>query len=251
MSTGIPVAILVVDDDPDAGQNLSDILEDLGYAVSVAADGFRALELARERNFQIALLDLKMPGMDGLTLASRLKEISSSTVIILTTAFANRATLATSESQGIRRVFAKPLDLQQLIPYLLQITAQPLVLLVEDDVEACRSLRDVLEEQGYRSGCASTIAQAVAQVRRQQFRVILLDMRLPDGFGDEVYWSLRELAPDVRIVLVTGYRQEMEERVSRTLAKGADAVCYKPLQVPELLETLRQLTWAPAPRSTP
>lgn len=250
MSTDVSIPILVVDDDLDAGQNLRDILADLGYDVSVATDGFGALELARERQFEIALVDLKMPGMDGLTLASKLKELSPSVVVILTTAFANRATLATSQSHGIRRVFAKPLDLRQVIPYLLDISEQPLVLLIDDDIDAFQSLRDVLDEQGYRSGWASTIAQAVAQVRRQQFRVILLDMKLPDGFGDEVYWSIRELAPEVRVVLVTGYRHEMEDRVNRTLAEGADAVCYKPFQFPELLETLRKLTAARLPRPT-
>ena len=247
MSNRVTTPILVVDDDLDAGQNLSDILVDLGYEVSVASDGESALQLARDNRFEIALLDLKMPGMDGLTLASKLKELSPSMVVILTTAFANRTTLATSQSHGIRRVFAKPLDLAQVIPYLLDISEQPLVLLVDDDTDACHSLSDVLDDQGYRLGCASSIDQAIAQVQRQQYRVILLDMKLPGGYGDEVYRRLRALAPDARVVLVTGYRHEMEERVNRTLADGADAVCYKPLQFPQLLEMLSKLT---AARST-
>ena len=86
MSNRVTTPILVVDDDLDAGQNLSDILVDLGYEVSVASDGARALQIARDNRFEIALLDLKMPGMDGLTLASKLKELSPSMVVILTTA---------------------------------------------------------------------------------------------------------------------------------------------------------------------
>lgn len=49
MSKSVENSILVVDDDRDAGQNLADILSDLGYLVGVATDGFSALEMARNQ----------------------------------------------------------------------------------------------------------------------------------------------------------------------------------------------------------
>src|SRR5262249_41613915 len=58
--------VLVVDDDVDTCRNLSDILADLGYQVDTAHDGPQALELVRRRPYDVALLDLRMPGMDGL-----------------------------------------------------------------------------------------------------------------------------------------------------------------------------------------
>ena len=57
--------ILVVDDEVDTCANLSDILSDLGYTVDVAYDGPSALELVKQKAYDVALLDLKMPGMDG------------------------------------------------------------------------------------------------------------------------------------------------------------------------------------------
>ena len=56
-------SILVVDDEVDTCSNLSDILTDLGYHVDVAHDGPSALELARKNPYDIALLDLRMPGI--------------------------------------------------------------------------------------------------------------------------------------------------------------------------------------------
>jgi len=117
-------SILVVDDDEDAGQNLVDILVDLGYDVGVATDGFRALEMARLQTYEIALLDLKMPQMDGLTLASRLKAESRLMVVILTTAFANQDTLSVAQSRGIWKVFSKPLDMNRIIPCLASVVQQ-------------------------------------------------------------------------------------------------------------------------------
>ncbi len=242
MSRSTETSILVVDDDEDAGQNLADILIDLGYRVSVATDGYSALEMARKQSFEIALLDFKMPGMDGLTLAHKLKELSASMVVILTTAYANRDTLAAAPSHGIWRVFSKPLDLQHLIPSLVEVSQQPLVLLVEDDADLCHSLSDVLQDKGFRVAFATEIDQALACLRQTGFRVVMIDMKLPGAFGDEVFERVRDISDDARVVLVTGHRHEMEDRIQRSLAAGADAVCYKPFELTELLATLKKLT---------
>lgn len=242
MSNRVENSILVVDDDQDAGQNLCDILIDIGYRVGLANDGLSALELARNQKYEIALLDFKMPGMDGLTLARKLKELSTSMVVILTTAYATRETLAAAPSHGVWRVFSKPLDLQLMIPCLVEVSQQPLVLLVEDDADLCHSLSDVLQDKGYRVCFATEIDQALALLRGTEFRIVLIDMKLPGGFGDEVFQKVRGISDEARVVLVTGHRHEMFDRIERSLAAGADAVCYKPFEMPELLAILQRLT---------
>lgn len=87
-----PASILVVDDEADTCRNLSDILTDLGYQVDTALNGYEALELARKKVHDVALLDLKMPGMDGLTLYRELRKLRASTVAIVVSAYANKAT---------------------------------------------------------------------------------------------------------------------------------------------------------------
>lgn len=237
-----PTSILVVDDDFDAGQNLADILGDLGHQVEIVTDPHLALDVARERSFNIALLDLKMPGMDGLVLAARLKEICCSTVVILTTAYANETTLAAAQRHGVWKVFPKPLDLRHLLPLLEEAPQQPLVLLLEDDEDLCRSLSDLLQEHGYRVCSSTDVDTAACCLRTARQKVALIDMRLPSGFGDEVFYKLRQVSRDLPVVLATAYRQEMDERIRRSVQAGADAVCYKPFELPVLLDILRQLT---------
>ena len=65
--------ILCVDDDPDTCASMSDILTDLGYLVSVAYDGHAALQLVQQQPYGLALLDYRMPGMDGLELYRRIR----------------------------------------------------------------------------------------------------------------------------------------------------------------------------------
>lgn len=85
--------ILVVDDEVDICHNVADILSDLGCSVDVAHDGFAALDLVRRKPYDVALLDLKMPGMDGLTLYREIKKLRAGTVAIIVSAYADRTVL--------------------------------------------------------------------------------------------------------------------------------------------------------------
>ena len=103
-------SILVVDDDVDTCRNLSDILTDMGYHVDTAHDGPTALGLARRRRYDVALLDFKMPGMDGLTLYRELRKLRAETVAIVVSAFAAKSTTAEALSAGAWQVLPKPID---------------------------------------------------------------------------------------------------------------------------------------------
>src|SRR5215218_4940185 len=103
--------VLVVDDEQDTCSNLSDILTDLGYRVDCACDGASALELVRRTPYDVALLDLRMPGMDGLTLYREIKKIRAGTVAILVTAYASGATSEEALAAGAWRVVPKPVHL--------------------------------------------------------------------------------------------------------------------------------------------
>lgn len=108
-------AILVVDDDVDTCRNLCDILTDLGYHVDTAHDGPSALELVRQRPYALALLDFKMPGMDGLTLYRELRKLRAETVAIVVTAFAGKETAGEALAAGAWQVLPKPVDFPRLL----------------------------------------------------------------------------------------------------------------------------------------
>ena len=132
-----PPRILVVDDDQDICRNLSDILSDLGYQVDSAHDGPSALELVRQRPYDVALLDYKMPGMDGLTLYREIKKQRAGTVSLLVTAYASPATAQEALAAGAWKVVAKPVDFRKLLGFVDEALGQPLVLVVDDDQDLC------------------------------------------------------------------------------------------------------------------
>jgi CheY-like chemotaxis protein len=231
-------AILVVDDDPDTCRNLSDILGDVGYQVRTANDGPSALKLIEEHPFDVALLDLKMPGMDGLTLYREIKKRRADTVAIIVTAYAGGGTAEEALAAGAWHVLPKPVDAPKLLGLVDEALEQPLVMVVDDDPDLCQNLWDILRERGYRVGLAHDEEQAAKRLKNRAFKVVLIDLKLPKGNGSQVFKLVRNSNPEARTVIITGHRSEMEQMIQRVLKEGADAVCYKPFDIPKLLRTL-------------
>ena len=238
-------SILVVDDEVDTCRNLSDILSDLGYDVEIAHDGVSALEMVRHKAFDVALLDLKMPGMDGLTLYREIKKLRAGTVAIIVTAYAGGNTQAEALAAGAWQVLSKPVDFPKLLGLVDEALGQPLVMVVDDDHDLCATLWEILHDRGFRVCLAHDEKEAAERLKGRDFKVVLIDMKLPTGDGHSVFHLVRKANPQARTVFITGHRSEMDERIQQAMSEGADAVCYKPFDVPGLLTTLEKLSREP------
>jgi two-component system response regulator HydG len=233
--------ILVVDDDADICRNLSDILTDLDFHVDWAQNGQAALDLVSGQSYDIALLDLKMPGMDGLALYREIKKRRAGTVSLLVTAYATPATAEEALAAGAWKVVPKPVDFGKLLHMVDEVLGQPLVLIVDDDRDLCANLWDVFRSRGFRVSLAHGVRDTAEQLGSTEFQVVLIDMRIPDGDGSGVFRMVRESNPQARTILITGFGADVGGLVEQTLAAGADAVCYKPFDVAELLRKLDEL----------
>jgi two-component system, NtrC family, response regulator HydG len=239
--TSKPPRILIVDDEPDTCENLSDILTDVGYQVDTAHDGFAALKLVQQNSYDIALLDLRMPGMDGLELYRRIREISAGTVAIVVTAYASSDTAQSVLSAGAWNIVSKPVNIGSLLGMVAAALDTPLILVVDDDHDLCDNLWDLLRERGYRVWLAHDIPEAEKALLQRKFHVVLIDMKLPAGEGYEVLRTLQQADQDARAILITGHAPEMEVKIQKALDAGANAVCYKPFDVDKLLGTVKEL----------
>ena len=108
------VNILVVDDDEIVRESLLEWLREDGYHVEAAEDGFKALEKFKDRSWNIALVDLKMPKMDGLELMEKIKEIRPETQVIIITAYATVNTAVQAIKVGAYDYLVKPFNLAEL-----------------------------------------------------------------------------------------------------------------------------------------
>lgn len=234
-----PVRLLVVDDDLDTCANLADILSDLSYEVQTATDASTALRLLDELAYDVVLLDLKLPGMDGLQLYRELKRRSPSTVAILITGFADAETRQRADQVGVWRILSKPVAVPALLPLISEAADQPLLLIVDDDKDFCASLHDVLRERSFRVGIAGSAQEAVQQMNRQEFPVVLVDWRLPDADGLQLLEQIHSQHPQARTVLLTGHRHELSQRLEQNSLHGVDVFFYKPIEMDDFLGTLQ------------
>lgn len=238
MSTRHP-SDLVVDDEIDICNNLSDILTAFGYDVETATNGFAALDLVQRRPFDVALLDLKMPGMDGLTLYRKLKKLRAGTVAMLVTAYAGGDTTREAIDAGAWQVLPKPVDVGRLLGEVERVVGQPTLLVVDDDADLCENLWQILRQKDFRVCLAHSHDEATRKLQENPYRIILLDLKLPGGNGVGLMETIRESNPEAKIVVITGHRSELEETIDRVLSEGAEGVCYKPFDVNRLLEMIQ------------
>ena len=148
-------------------------------------------------------------------------ELRSGTVGIIVTAYAGTDTTERALAAGAWQVLAKPVDFTRLLGLVEDAVGRPLVLIVDDDPDLCQSLRDVLCDRGYRVCMAHDEATAASRLRDMSFRVVLIDMKLPDGDGAGVFRLVRVANPEARTVVITGHRGEMDQRVQEVLREGA------------------------------
>ena len=113
--------VLVVDDEPMVCLALTNWLEEENYFAQAVEDGPQAVKAVRGENWDIVLLDLRMPGMDGLEVLKEVKEIAPQTVVIMMTAYASIPGAVQAMKEGAYDYIVKPLDVDQLTLMLKRI----------------------------------------------------------------------------------------------------------------------------------
>jgi DNA-binding NtrC family response regulator len=108
-------SILVVDDEEALRTVLSSELENEGYIIASAGDGDDAINILRDRTFDLVLLDIKMPRVDGFEVLRFIKERFPSTKVIMLTGFADLKNAIESKKLGAEDFVSKPYDLVDLL----------------------------------------------------------------------------------------------------------------------------------------
>ena len=231
-------SILIVDDDKDITSNLADILGDLGYLVATANDGQSALELVHQNEFDIALLDFKMPDTDGASLYEQIRKAQPKLVAIMITAYAGSDGVERAKDAGTWKVLRKPVDIRDLVDLIGNASKQPAILIVDDDRDFCENLWQIFRDRELRVAFAHEEATALQQLKSNAFSIILLDLHLGDGTSKSVFESLQQLGQLARTIVVTGNRSKPNEALQQMIDHGAKTVHYKPLDLPALIQSI-------------
>jgi DNA-binding NtrC family response regulator len=231
---------LIVDDDEDIRTNFADILNDLGYQITTADDGDSALRCVRQHDFDVVLLDYKMPDMDGAALYCEIKKLQPSIAAIMVTAWAGSDGARQALDAGTWEVLRKPVDIPVLLDKLDQAASAPLVLVVDDDRYFCESLWQILNQRRFRVALAHTEADGIEQASDLNCQVAIVDLKLGNGDGRKVIQRIQQAVPAARTVVVSGNLGDATSVLKEFGERAISAVCKKPIDVDHLLQMIRQ-----------
>ncbi|HBS59011.1 MAG: response regulator [Bacillota bacterium] len=105
------ITIMVIDDQPGIRRLLAEVLQEDGYNVAIAANGYDALHKVKEITPQLILMDMKMPGMDGLETFRELKKAGKAERVIMMTAYGELELVKEALNLGAYKYITKPFDI--------------------------------------------------------------------------------------------------------------------------------------------
>lgn len=251
-------------------------LEPHGVEVMACDDGVQAwARLSRSceagEPYDLALLDVRMPGIDGFALARRMRQepAFARLPLILLTVMGQRGDAARCREAGVEGYLAKPFEAGQVLEAVRALVAGDggkrlvtrhslrelrrrwQVLVVEDNEANRRLVRAILEKQGHTVHLAHDGEQALCLFGERPFDLVLMDIQMPAMDGMEATRRIRELERGtgrrVPIIAQTAHAMDADRR--RFLAADMDGYVSKPFKFAALLEVIERL--APAARSMP
>lgn len=234
--------ILVVDDNQDLLETFAMILKRRGYYVQTANDGVSAISKFKEQNFDVTLMDIVMPEMNGVDAFKKIKEIQPEAPIILMTAYSDEDLIQNAKNEGARRIIHKPIHIDQLIDLINETAGNEPILIVDDDADICDTLTQILEVQGYEVLSAKSGEEAVMMTKGTSFQIAFIDIKLPKIDGLETLLRLKEINPDIIVIMMTGFRNEVKEALDKAQAASAITCLYKPFDPSIAAELVKKIT---------
>ena len=227
--------VLIVDDDIGMRETLSDILTDLGHHVEIADDGYKAIEKINAKSFDVVLMDIKMPGINGVETYKKIKSIRPEAVVMMMTAYSVEDLITEALEEGAYGVMHKPVDINKVVEFIKHVKESALIMIVDDNPSNCETLIDILAEKGYRITRASSGKEAITKVQERSFDIVFIDVKMPVMNGLEAYLALRKIRPDIKVIMMTAYHQEVQDLVEEAIRNHAYTCIYKPFDVDKLL----------------
>ncbi len=255
--------VLIVDDNPTNRFVLKEILSSWEMESEVAEDGVSALRkieraLEKKEVFDLILLDMQMPGMDGIETAKKIRDIEEykEVPIIMMSSVEDVNLRREAEKAGISDYLLKPIGKSKLFDSIVEIISKEKnlvevpkkeihslkgikVLLAEDNPVNQRIAASMLKNQGIDVTVANNGKEVLELLEKKDFDLILMDVQMPQMDGITATKKIREKGISIPIVALTA--NAFEEDRKRCLEAGMNAYTSKPIKADELMKIISEL----------
>ena len=236
-----PTTILVVDEEKNMRKTFAAILQKEGYKVGQAETGEHAIELCSVHSFDVVLMDVRMPGINGVEAFRRIREEQENTKIILMSAYEGQESKHSALEEGAIAFLSKPLDVPQTLRLIAEV--QDTTILVVDNEEGdTTQVEEALGVEGYRVTICRNPYEALTLVEQLRFDIVLIDVGLPKLNGLELYLAIKRITPSTVAIMLSGRGAEGEQLAQEAVRQTAYTVLSKPLDLERLIHVLQRIT---------
>jgi len=225
-----PGPLLIIEDDLNFAEQVSDIAAERGLHTVLAKDGTTGLHLARVHTPCAIVLDLRLPDIDGHTVIERLRA-NPATASIPIHVVSGMDDGGRAIALGAVGYLRKPTSRSDLLSVLRSLApaegSTPRILVVEDDRALGGSVVDMLKNQQLQAVCVGSGEAALDAMRKEEFSCVVLDLGLPDISGLEVLEHMERDAglPKLPVVIHTG--RALSRAETHRLQRYTDSIVLK------------------------
>jgi len=233
--------ILIVDDEKDSAYIIGKILELKGYEVESVNSGYEAIEKTKKTQFDLCLLDIKLPDINGVEVFLNLKEVNSHIRVIMMTGFAVEQLIEKAIKQGAYACIHKPFDMEKLFELIKEaLRYKKRVILIANNVEKVQqTIRSFFKDKDYTIYEAKTGQEVIERVKERYYDLILLDYGLPDMDGISVFKGARKVDPAIVAILMLDKTLEMLAKDA--LKEGFYGCITKPIDINKFIEMMKEV----------
>jgi len=232
--------ILIVDDEKDMAEMIGGVLELKGYQTKAVFNGYGAIEEVKQTHYDLILMDIKLPDINGVETFLKIKEIDFSVKVIMMTGFSVEDLITEALKQGAYACLHKPFDMEKAISKVEEVLrqSQKVILIVEDDLATRENLGGILKERGYKVCEDEDGEEAIAKLKESKYDCLLLDLKLPKIDGISVLREAKKIYPEVIVIVMTGY--DLPQMLEEAERLSAYACLKKPIDPEELVKLLKE-----------
>jgi two-component system, NtrC family, response regulator HydG len=221
--------ILVVDDDRNMVKTLCDVLRLHGWETEGAYSGEEAIESVRQKPYSAVLMDIKMPGMDGVQALKLMRQERPDLRVLLMTAHATRDLILEAEREGAIRILPKPMGLDGLLQSL------------ERTLRRSRSVLIGLRAKGFVTVEARSLDAALKRLQAEAPAAVLLHLRVDGLEPKDSVLAIRQVSPAVALILYSGHIPTLDLTETALPREWVFARLQKPFAVERLTALLDEL----------
>ncbi|MCR4663602.1 MAG: response regulator, partial [Endomicrobiaceae bacterium] len=199
--------ILVVDDEDSLRISLASILELEGYEVKTAEDGYKAIELAKQEDFDIMFSDIRMPGITGTETFKEIKKIKPDIIGVMMTAYALNDLIVDALNSGAFTCLSKPFEIDTILSTIKDITTRPFAVVIDKNANVNTNFLNSLKNCGLNVASSEIDSNKIDFLFKHKPDILIINIESDNNQVLSVLKKMKELFGSIPQTILAGNKE--------------------------------------------